>query len=78
MILTNCPTNHKNAYGGWSHTEYLIYCPDCGQEIAESEMEETETLKDHVEGEVLEDQKRELAQDNGFASYKDYEESLLI
>lgn len=29
---------HKNSYFGWSHTDYLGYCPDCKQEITEDDM----------------------------------------
>lgn len=66
MQLTNCPTLHKNAYGGWSDSEYLIYCPDCGQEIAEKEIGLTtatkEDIQDHVEGEVIHEQLLEINQ----------------
>jgi transcription initiation factor IIE alpha subunit len=59
--MNNCP--HINAVFGWSHTEYLGSCPDCGEEVTEEDVEfgARELLKDHVEGEVLEDQLREVA-----------------
>ena len=31
--MNNKKCNHAKAYGGWSDTEYLVYCPDCGIEL---------------------------------------------
>jgi acetyl-CoA carboxylase beta subunit len=31
---------HLKAQQDWSHTDSLVYCPDCGEELTEEEIED--------------------------------------